>query len=273
MVKTMKNHYIPFIVLLLLFTSSLSSEAVTYDRKIGYLNAYGYTDGAYWNRPDEGSPVASLPKFYVSTVSSGTFTVPITFDYSGGDSANFVEIFLGYTSSPYSANPPVGYISTTNSTGAIPVCWVYDPSSSYKIVYRSTISNGKIYGYAAPAYTAVTGCSSPRSFPATNPSVSAGTKISATHFVNLMSNINYLRTDAGLAACNWTKGSAPTGRKIYAADINDLRACLAQVYTTCSGSCGATGGCSSFNITATAGTSKIVATDISNLVTGINAAP
>lgn len=117
-------------------------------------------------------------------------------------------------------------------------------------------------------------CTSPRAFPAANPTVTAGvTKVTSAHFINLMNNINYLRTDAGLSACGWTQGAGPTARKVYATDINDLRSCLAQVYTTCNGSCGATGGCSTFNVTAIAGSTKIRATDIANLVTGVNAAP
>jgi len=134
-----------------------------------------------------------------------------------------------------------------------------------------------VQGSATQVYSNINescACTSPRSFPAANPSVAVGAKIAASDYANLMSNINYLRTDAGLASCGWTQGSAPSsGRKIFATDINDLRACLTQVYTTCSGSCGATGGCSSFNISATAGSTKIMATDIQNLVTGVNSAP
>lgn len=116
-------------------------------------------------------------------------------------------------------------------------------------------------------------CTSPRSFPAANPAVVAGSQVTAAHFLNLMSNINYLRTDAALAACTWTQGSPPTGRKIYATDINDLRACLAQVYTTCTGACGAAGGCSAFNISAVPGVTKVRASDIQDLVTGVTSAP
>jgi len=122
--------------------------------------------------------------------------------------------------------------------------------------------------------------------------ITAGsTKVSASDFTTLMSNVNALRTDAGLATCGWTQGTAPaagTGRKVLATDINDIRACLAQVYTTCTGSCtsAAPGYCSSFNVAAcgvsnTPSTScpvgtpptKIYATDIQNLITGINNAP
>lgn len=131
-------------------------------------------------------------------------------------------------------------------------------------------------------------CNSPRLFPATNPSVTPGiSKISGSDFINLMANTNYLREEAHLGACSWhiggnvgpgsIGGSGVSGPrndyKIYAQDVNDVRACLAEVYTTCDGSCGTAGGCSSWNVTAAAGTTKIMATDINDLVTGINAAP
>lgn len=116
-------------------------------------------------------------------------------------------------------------------------------------------------------------CKTPRSFPATSSVVTVGTKILDSHFVNLMANINYLRQDAFLASCGWTQGTPPSvGRKIMATDINDLRACLAQVYQVCNSQCAGAAAPCTWNVAAGLGT-KIRATDLNDLATGVANAP
>lgn len=249
-------------------TFNVEPEPPVFDRKM-YYDTNAYASAVVM--PNAGVAVdPSSPIYYGTSKQTGTFTLPISIDDPGG-TGDYATEFYSATWSPYSANGPVAYISTVSFLGSKPV---YLTTNMYGASIISKTEQGTLYGYAASQYGSTTStCTSPRTFPVTNPSVATGTKISATHFANLMSNINYLREDAGLGACGWTQGSAPTGRKIHASDINDLRACLAQVYTTCSGTCGPTGGCSTFNVTATAGTSKILATDIQRLVTGINSAP
>lgn len=152
--------------------------------------------------------------------------------------------------------------STPTGTGPISVAVDGGPVANIYVVNYGSNTLTK-YGQT---------CTSPR-FPAgwqTPGSFAAGQKIQATDVNSLRTDIDLMRSNAGLSACvgSFYSQSIVQGAKIKAADMTEMRGCVLQVYDTC----GISRPANSVNTSAVPGT-QIKSTEWVELWTAIANAP
>lgn len=177
----------------------------------------------------------------ISPIQQGVFTVPVPSDwYSYFFGTSNAVHYWG--SGGYAANA-----STSTTVYTCPSGSQLSGTSCYVYSTPSCTSGGTLSGTTCTLTTSLTcpsggtlsgttcrtGCSFPRSFPSINPSIVSGSFIRAADYTSLMSNINYLRADAGLVACSFSAGAPAIGGVIRASHLADLRSCILQVYTAC----------------------------------------